>query len=79
MRSKIKLRKILGIEVGLNHSWLIAALMALSLGQHFRQTNRDRSTSEIWIAAFLTAALFFFPLPFHELAHSLVAKKRGLK
>jgi len=80
MRSNIKLGKIFGIEVGLNYSWfLIAALMALSLGQHFRQTNRDWSTSEIWIAAFLTAALFFVTLLLHELAHSLVAKKRGLK
>ena len=80
MHSNIKLGNVFGIEVGLNYSWfLIAALMALSLGQHFRQTNRGWSPSEIWIAAFLTAALFFFTLLLHELAHSLVAEKRGLK
>jgi Zn-dependent protease len=80
MRSDIKLGKIVGIEIGLNYSWfLIAALIALSLAQHFRQVNRDWSASEIWITASLTAALFFFTLLLHELAHSLVAERRGLK
>jgi len=80
MRSNIKLGRFSGIEVGLHYSWfLIAALMVLSLGQRFRQINQSWSTSEIWIAALLTAALFFVSLLLHELAHSLVAQKRGLK
>ena len=79
MRSNIKLGRFSGIEVGLHYSWfLIAALMVLSLGQRFRQINQSWSTSEIWIAALLTAALFFVSLLLHELAHSLVAQKQGL-
>jgi Zn-dependent protease/CBS domain-containing protein len=80
MRSNIKLGKISGIEIGLHYSWfVIAALIAFSLGQHFRQINQSWSASEIWITAIVTAGLFFVTLLLHELAHSLVAQKRGLK
>ena len=80
MRSNVKLGRVSGIEIGLHYSWLIiASLIVFSLGQHFRQVNQSWSTSEIWITAFVTAALFFVTLLLHELAHSLVAQKRGLK
>jgi len=80
MRSNIKLGRISGIEIGLHYSWfVIAALIAFSLGQHFRQINPSWSASEIWITAIVTAGLFFVTLLLHELAHSLVAQKRGLK
>jgi Zn-dependent protease/CBS domain-containing protein len=80
MRANIKLGRVSGIEVGLHYSWfLIAALIVMSLAQRFRQINHSWSASEVWIAALLTAALFFFSLLLHELAHSLVAQKRGLK
>ena len=80
MRSNVKLGRVSGIEIGLHYSWLIiASLIVFSLGQHFRQVNQSWSTSEIWITAFVTAALFFVTLLLHELAHSLVAQERGLK
>jgi Zn-dependent protease/CBS domain-containing protein len=80
MRSNIKLGRISGIEIGLHYSWfVIAALIAFSLGQHFRQINRSWSAGEVWITAIVTAGLFFVTLLLHELAHSLVAQKRGLK
>ncbi len=80
MRSNIKLGSISGIEIGLHYSWfIIAALIVFSLGQHFRQVNPNWGTGQIWIAAVLTAALFFVTLLLHELAHSLVAQARGLK
>jgi Zn-dependent protease len=76
----MKLGRVSGIEVGLHYSWfIIAGLIVFSLGQHFRQIHPGWSATEIWIAAFLTAALFFVTLLLHELAHSLVAQKRGLK
>jgi Zn-dependent protease len=80
MRSNIKLGKIHGIEIGLHYSWfIIAALIVFSLGEHFRQVNANWGMGLIWTAAVVTAALFFFTLLLHELAHSLVAQSRGLK
>jgi len=80
MRSNIKLGKISGIEIGLHYSWfIIAALIVFSLGEHFRQVDRNWSPSEIWIVALFTAVLFFVTLLLHELAHSLVAQAHGLK
>jgi Zn-dependent protease/predicted transcriptional regulator len=80
MRSNVKLGTISGIEIGLHYSWfIIAALIAFSLAQHFRQVNPGLGPGQIWIAALVTAALFFATLLLHELAHSLVAQARGLK
>jgi len=80
MRSNVKLGKVSGIEIGLNYSWfIIAALIVFSLAAHFRQMNKGWSAFEIWITALITAFLFFVSLLLHELAHSLVAQKRGLK
>jgi Zn-dependent protease/predicted transcriptional regulator len=80
MRSNIKLGRISGIEIGLHYSWfIIAALIVFSLGEHFRQVNPNWGTAQIWVAAVVTAALFFVTLLLHELAHSLVAQSRGMK
>jgi Zn-dependent protease/predicted transcriptional regulator len=80
MRSNIKLGTISGIEIGLHYSWfIIAALIAFSLAEHFRQVDPSWGPGQIWIAALVTAALFFVTLLLHELAHSLVAQARGLK
>lgn len=79
MRSQIKLGRIGGIEVGLHYSWfLIAALIAFSLAAHFRATGPGWSNQLVWGMAIVTAVLFFVALLLHELAHSLVAKSRGL-
>ena len=80
MRSNIKLGTIHGIEIGLHYSWfIIAALIVFSLGEHFRQVNRNWSPVEVWTTALFTAVLFFVTLLLHELSHSLVAQRRGLK
>lgn len=79
MRSHIKLGRIAGIEIGLHYSWfIIAFLIAFSLAAHFQQVRHDWSTAEIWGAAIITSILFFVALLLHELAHSIVAKSRGL-
>jgi len=80
MRSTIKLGKISGIEIGLHYSWfIIAALIVFSLGEHFHHVNPGWGPGKIWITALVTAALFFITLLLHELAHSLVAQRRGLR
>lgn len=79
LHSQIKLGRIFGIDIGLHYSWfVIAFLIAFSLAAHFRQIRSDWSSPAVWSAAVITAILFFVALLLHELAHSLVAKSRGL-
>ncbi|HXZ80249.1 MAG TPA: site-2 protease family protein [Terriglobales bacterium] len=80
LRSQIRLGKIAGIEIGLHFSWfIIALLIALSLVGHFHQVTPGWNNTVVWAAAIVTAVLFFATLLLHELAHSLVAKAKGLK
>jgi len=80
VRSQIKLGRIGGIEIGLHYSWfIIAFLIALSLADHFRSVRPEWGTAAVWTAAVITAVLFFVTLLMHELAHSLMAKSRGLR
>src|SRR5579872_693343 len=80
MNRHVKLGRIAGISVGLHYSWfIIALLIVLSLTQHFRAVAPHWSGGVTWTAAVGTGALFFTTLLMHELAHSLVAKARGLR
>ena len=80
MKAQVKLGRIAGISIGLHYSWfIIALLIALSLAQHFRGVAPRWSTTVVWTAAVVTGVLFFAALLLHELAHSLLAKARGLR
>lgn len=80
MHSEVKLGRIKGIEIGLHYSWfIIAFLIAFSLASHFHDVNPAWSVALIWAAAIITSVLFFVTLLLHELAHSIVAKSRGLR
>jgi Zn-dependent protease/CBS domain-containing protein len=80
VHSHIKLGRIAGIEIGLHFSWfIVAVLIALSLAAHFRSVNPGWTPAVIWAASGITAVLFFVALLLHELAHSMVAKSRGLR
>src|SRR5438132_6953745 len=79
MHAQIKLFRIFGIQIGLNYSWLlIAVLVVLSLAGQFTATNRTWGSNVIWGLAILTALLFFAAIVVHELSHAAVAKARGL-
>jgi len=79
MRSHINLGRVFGIEIGLHYSWLLIAVMiAVSLASHFGATHPEWDPAAVWAAAVLTALLFFVTLLAHEMAHSLVARSRGL-
>ena len=79
MRTDIKLGRVFGIDIGLNYSWfLIALLIVLSVASEFSAAHKDWSQGLIWSLAVVTALLFFVSLLLHELAHSLVAKSRNL-
>jgi len=79
MKAQIRLFRIFGIQIGLNYSWLlIAVLVVLSLAGQFAATNREWGSNVIWGLAILTALLFFAAIVVHELSHAAVAKARGL-
>lgn len=80
LRTQLRLGRVAGIEIGLHFSWfIIAALITFSLVGHFHQATPEWSTTVIWLAALVTALLFFAALLLHELAHSVVAKAKGLR
>ena len=80
MKAQVKLGRIAGISIGLHYSWfIIALLIVLSLVQHFRAIAPQWSSTVVWTAAVVTGLLFFAALLLHELAHSLLAKARGLR
>jgi Zn-dependent protease/predicted transcriptional regulator len=79
MQSQIKLGRIFGIEIGLHFTWIIIALLIVfSLAGHFRETNPQWGDRVVFMTAIATGVLFFAAIIAHELAHSLVAKSRGL-
>lgn len=66
--------------MGLHYTWfIIAILIILSLAGQFRSVNPQWGGAVQWTAAVVTALLFFTTLLLHELAHSLLAKTRGLR
>jgi Zn-dependent protease/predicted transcriptional regulator len=79
-KGHIRLGQIGGIEIGLDFSWfIIAVLITFSLIEQFHRTNPQWGNAVIGSAAVITAGLFFFTLLLHELAHSLMAKRNGLR
>lgn len=77
---KIKLFKLFGFEVSIHVSWLIIAfLITWSLAEGlFPNYYKGLSSAMYWLMGFLGAIGLFASIIFHELWHSLVARKFGL-
>jgi Zn-dependent protease/CBS domain-containing protein len=80
MKSSFKLFRIAGIDIGIHYSWIfIFALITWSLAEGvFRPNLHNPSTAEVWLLGVLAALLLFICVLLHELAHSLVARARGM-
>ena len=81
MGQSFSLGRIAGIRIGVNWSvLLIVALLAygLAVGE-FPAAAPRHPVAEYVVAAVLTAVAFVGSLLAHELAHSLVARRNGLK
>ncbi|MBU2609155.1 MAG: site-2 protease family protein [Chloroflexi bacterium] len=80
MRASFRLGRLFGIEIGIHYTWILAfALISWSLAQRlFPQVYPGWSTGTYWITGILAALLLFVSVLLHEMAHSLVAKARGL-
>ncbi len=79
MKPSMTLGRLFGVDIGLHYSWfIIALLITLSLVGHFGATDPTWSQATVWVAATVTAVLFFVSIVLHELAHALVARARGV-
>ncbi len=80
MKSSIRLFNIAGIEIGIHYSWLIIFILvaaSLALG-FFPQSYPGWTTATYWITGIIASLLLFVSVLLHELAHSFVAKARGM-
>ena len=76
----ITLFKLLGFKVRIDISWFIIALLitwTLAKGM-FPHYYKGFHTSTYWLMGFMGALGLFISIIFHELCHSLVARKFGL-
>src|SRR6266566_4761809 len=80
MPGSFRIGKIAGIDIDINVSWIIiVVLLTVSLATGwFPQLYPGWSTATYWLIAFLSSLLLFVSVLLHELAHSLVARRRGL-
>jgi Zn-dependent protease/CBS domain-containing protein len=79
MRSGFRLARIFGIQIRIDWSWLLILLLVTwSLGSSFGQVHPNWGSATIWGVALFAALLFFTSVLLHELAHSLVARARGI-
>ena len=80
MQGSIHLGRIAGISIDINYSWLIIlVLLTFSLATTwFPQTITGASALTYWILGLIAALLLFASVLAHELAHSFVARARGL-
>jgi Zn-dependent protease/CBS domain-containing protein len=81
MNEDVSLGRIAGIRVGFNWSLLVAAaLIAWSLATGFLPSAAPgQSTGAYWTAGVISAFVFLASLLAHELAHSVVAMRLGVK
>jgi Zn-dependent protease/CBS domain-containing protein len=79
--ASIRLARIAGIDVSIHISWLVIfGLVTWSLAQGlFPAAVPGLSASTYWIVGAISALLLFVSVLVHELAHSLVARSRGLE
>ncbi|MEZ5557495.1 MAG: site-2 protease family protein [Pseudomonadales bacterium] len=80
-RSGIRLFQIFGIEIRLDFSVaIIFALIVYSLGSGlFPAWHPEWSRATAWSTAFVAGIVFFASLLAHELSHSLVARRYGIR
>jgi Zn-dependent protease len=79
MRGSFRLGRIAGIEIGIHYTWLLALVIFTWLfEQTFYVTYPGWQVYLYWVTGFLATFTLFLSVLVHELAHSLVARARGL-
>jgi Zn-dependent protease/predicted transcriptional regulator len=79
--SGIRLFRIAGIDVVVDYSWFIIFFLVIytMAESYFPQAHQQYSTRQYWIMGAIAALLFFVSILLHELAHSVVAAKNGIR
>jgi Zn-dependent protease/predicted transcriptional regulator len=79
MENTFKLGRVVGIEIGVHHTWLFAfVLVAWSLAAGFFPANyAGWAPTTYWVVGVLAALTLFASVLVHELSHSFVALARG--
>lgn len=80
MPGSFRIGKIFGIEISIHVSWLIVVVLltwSLATGW-FPAMSPHWPTFTYWVISLLATLLLFASVLVHELAHSLVARARGL-
>jgi Zn-dependent protease/CBS domain-containing protein len=79
MRGGFRVGRVFGIEIRVDWSWLlIAILITWNLATAFGDLHPDWGGGLLWGTAVVAALLFFGSVLAHELAHSVVARARGI-
>jgi Zn-dependent protease/predicted transcriptional regulator len=75
------LMRIGGIEIVIDYSWFIIFFLVIytMAESYFPQAQQHYSVPQYWIMGAIAAVLFFISILIHELAHSFVAMKHGIK
>lgn len=75
-----RIARIFGIDIEIHFSWLvILGILAWALSEgYFPDAYEGWATSTYWIVGTLSAVLLFLTVLIHELAHAVVALKKGL-
>jgi Zn-dependent protease len=80
-RGGIRLGRILGTPVAIDWTLLvIAGLLTVSLaGDRYPMEFPNQPVGSYWVVGIVTAAIFFASVLAHELAHSVVARRHGIR
>lgn len=79
--SSVRIGRVFGIPIGLHYSWFlvffgVSYLLAVNT---FPDRYPDWPGARYWVVAFATSTLFFASILAHELGHSLMAMRYGIR
>jgi Zn-dependent protease/CBS domain-containing protein len=81
MHGSFKIGRIAGIEIGIHYTWIFAFVFFswIFAAGTFPVLFPGWTTAVYWISGIILAILLFVSVLIHELCHSIVAQRRGMK